>query len=173
VFATDGDVGPKCREVFAGTPVRCLVDDSAVTRLPWGETLGITGLSRTRGRERDPAWLARLMMSGPPADHRIVISHAPDFVDRLPWPVELVLAGHTHGGQVVLPLFGPPKTAMRLPRRFAGGLHDHAGTPLHVSRGVGMERGFAPPVRLLCPPEVCVLDLELRLPPPAAARSES
>jgi predicted MPP superfamily phosphohydrolase len=75
--------------------------------------------------------------------------------------VDLVLAGHTHGGQVVFPLFGPPHTAMRLPRRYAGGLHDHGGTPLHVSRGVGMERGFAPPVRFLCPPEVCVLDVRL------------
>jgi predicted MPP superfamily phosphohydrolase len=73
-----------------------------------------------------------------------------------------VLAGHTHGGQVVLPLFGPPRTASRLPRLYAGGLHDFAGTPLHVSRGVGMERGFAPPLRFLCPPEICVLDVHLR-----------
>jgi uncharacterized protein len=161
VYATEGDVGPPCREVFAGTPVRCLVDASALVVLPDGATLGITGLSRGRGRERDPAWLGWLLSKGPSADHRIVISHSPDFVDAMPVDVDLVLAGHTHGGQFVVPFFGPPVTASRLPRLFAGGLHDFRGTPLHVSRGIGMERGFAPPVRFLCPPEICVLDFRL------------
>jgi predicted MPP superfamily phosphohydrolase len=161
VFATEGDVGPSCGDVFAGTNVRCLVDESALVALPGGDSLAITGLSRNRGRERDPGWLARLMEQSPPGDHRIFISHAPDFVDAMPEPVDLVLAGHTHGGQVVIPFFGPPRTAIRLPRLYAGGLHTYRGIPLHVSRGVGMERGFAPPVRFLCPPEICVLDLRL------------
>jgi hypothetical protein len=139
------------------------VDETTVVTLPGGDTLAITGLSRPHGRVRDPAWLAWLMRQGPRTDHRIVISHAPDFVDSMPKPVDLVLAGHTHGGQVVIPFFGPPITASRLPRLYAGGLHDYRGIPLHVSRGVGMERGFAPPVRFLCPPEICVVDLRLRL----------
>ena len=162
VFATDGDAGPQCREVFAGTEVRCLVDDSALVTLPSGSTLKVTGLSRNRGRERNGARLASLLSRGSAADHQFVISHAPDFVDVAPGTLDLVLAGHTHGGQVVLPLFGPPHTAIRLPRRYAGGLHEYRGIPLHVSRGVGMERGFAPPVRFLCPPEICVLDVRLR-----------
>lgn len=161
VFATDGDAGPSCRRVFLGTSVRCLVDESALVALPGGDTLAITGLSRHHGRERDSAWLGRLMQGGPRPTHRMFLSHAPDFVDSLPEPVDLVLAGHTHGGQVVIPFFGPPKTAIRLPRLYAGGLHDYAGTPLHVSRGVGMERAFAPPVRFFCPPEICVLDVRL------------
>ena len=123
--------------------------------------LTVTGLSRDRGRERDPNWLAWLLGRGPRGDHRIVISHSPDFIDAMPERVDLVLAGHTHGGQVVIPFFGPPRTASRLPRLYAGGLNDYRGTPLHVSRGVGMERGFTPPVRFLCPPEICVLDLNL------------
>jgi predicted MPP superfamily phosphohydrolase len=161
VFATDGDVGPPCRVVFAGTDVICLVDESARVALPRGGTLGITGLSRGRGRERSPERLARILSAAPGADHRIVISHSPDFVDAMPIKVDLALAGHTHGGQVVIPFFGPPKTAIRLPRRYAGGLNDYRGTPLHVTRGVGMERGFEIPVRFLCPPEVCLLDLTL------------
>ena len=161
VFATEGDAGPPCRVVFAGAPVRCLVDETQLVSLPEGGAFTITGLSRNRGRNRDRAWLGRLLRQGPPAAHRIIISHAPDFVDALPEPMDLVLAGHTHGGQVVLPFLGPPHTAMRLPRRYAGGLNDYRGTPLHVSRGVGMERGFAPPVRFLCPPEVCIVDVRL------------
>jgi predicted MPP superfamily phosphohydrolase len=161
IFATEGDVGPQCREVFAGTEARCLTDESAVVTLAGGATLKITGLSRGRGRERSPAVLAGLLERGPRADHQIVISHSPDFVDALPWKLDLALAGHTHGGQFVLPFFGPLVTASRLPRRYAAGLHDFRGVPLHVSRGVGMERGFAPPVRFLCPPEVCLLDVRL------------
>jgi hypothetical protein len=165
VFATDGDVGPSCASVFAGSDVQCLVDQSARVALPQGGTLGITGLSRGRGRERSPERLARIFAAAPGTDHRIVISHSPDFVAAMPFDVDLVLAGHTHGGQVVVPFFGPPKTAIRLPRRYAGGLNDYRGTPLHVSRGVGMEREFAIPVRFLCPPEVCILDLTLRAGP--------
>jgi uncharacterized protein len=164
VFATDGDAGPSCREAFVDMPVRCLVDESAMVSLRGGDTVSITGLSRTRGRERDPAWLARLLERGPTGRHQIVISHAPDFVDALPVKVDLVLAGHTHGGQVVIPFFGPPLTASRLPRRYAAGLNDFAGILLHVSRGVGMERAFSPPVRFLCPPEICVLDVRLPVP---------
>ncbi|HEY7514710.1 MAG TPA: hypothetical protein VIC87_09540, partial [Vicinamibacteria bacterium] len=54
IFATNGDAGPPCRDVFAGTTVRCLVDESASVPLPGGGTLSITGLSRMRGRERRP-----------------------------------------------------------------------------------------------------------------------
>ncbi len=160
-FATEGDAGPSCSRVFEGTNVRCLVDETALVVLPHGETLAITGLSRNHGRVRDPAWLAGLMVRGPASTLRIFISHAPDFVDALPEPVDLVLAGHTHGGQVVIPFFGPPRTASRLPRLYAGDLHDFRGTPLHVSRGVGMERDFTPPIRFFCPPEICVLDVRL------------
>ncbi len=39
----------------------------------------------------------------------------------------------------------------------ARGLHDWKGTPIHVSAGVGIERGYAPQVRFLCRPEVCLL----------------
>jgi len=161
VFATDGDVGPSCREVFEGTNTRCLVDETAVVMSPGGDTLAITGLSRDHGRGRDPTWFARLTAQGPRTNHRIFISHAPDFVDAVREPADLVLAGHTHGGQVVVPFLGPLRTASRLPRLFAGGLHDYWGIPLHVSRGVGMERAFTVPVRFLCPPEISVLDVRL------------
>ena len=161
VLATEGDAGPPCDVVFAGTPVRCLADETVLLEPPGLDPIAVTALSKTRGRVREPEWLRALFARGPAAPHRFVIAHAPDFVDALPGPVALALAGHTHGGQVVLPFFGPLRTGTRLPRRYAGDLHDFAGTPLHVTRGVGMERDFAPQVRFLCPPEICVLDVRL------------
>jgi predicted MPP superfamily phosphohydrolase len=82
-------------------------------------------------------------------------------VDSLPWKVDLALVGHTHGGQFVLLFFRPLAAASRLPP-YAADLNDFRGIPLHVSRGVGMEPGFAPPVRFFCPPEICQLDVRLR-----------
>ena len=76
-------------------------------------------------------------------------------------PLDLVIAGHTHGGQVVVPGFGPPLTLSTAPRHLAaGGLNRVDGNAVYVSRGVGMERKWAPRVRLFCPPEVTLLTLE-------------
>jgi hypothetical protein len=85
--------------------------------------------------------------------------------------IDLVVAGHTHGGQVVLPGFGPPMTLSHVPRAVAaGGLHDLGGNAIYVSRGVGCERGQAPRIRFLCPPEVSLLEVGASAGQPAPSR---
>ncbi len=78
--------------------------------------------------------------------------------------LDLVLAGHTHGGQVCLPGFGALTTNCDLPREHAKGLFTHASgprqAPVHVSAGFGMSP-FAP-YRFACPPEVTLLTLVAR-----------
>ena len=75
-------------------------------------------------------------------------------------PADLLVAGHTHGGQVRLPWIGPMITHSRIPHAWAAGLTElPGGGKLLVSRGIGMERGFAPPMRFLCRPELMVIDL--------------
>ncbi|MBL8863633.1 MAG: metallophosphoesterase [Planctomycetes bacterium] len=93
---------------------------------------------------------------------RLVLAHRPDAVYGLSpgSRVDLVVAGHTHGGQVALPFVGPPIVLSRVPRRVgAGGLHDLEGRRLYVSRGIGWEHGHAPRLRFLAPPEVSILTL--------------
>ena len=86
---------------------------------------------------------------------RIVLSHTPDefprLVSRNP---HLVLSGHTHGGQVCFPFFGPVVVPSDFGRRYASGLFKHGNSFLYVSRGIGCY----PPFRMLCDPEVTLIE---------------
>jgi predicted MPP superfamily phosphohydrolase len=73
--------------------------------------------------------------------------------------VDLYLAGHTHGGQIRLPLFGAVFTASSYGKRYEQGLYEIGETTLYVSRGLGMEGQGAPRARFLCPPEIVAVDL--------------
>jgi len=73
---------------------------------------------------------------------------------------DLLLAGHTHGGQIQLPGIGPLLTNSLVPRSWASGLTEiEPGEYLLVSNGIGLERGYAPEMRFLCRPEVIFLRL--------------
>lgn len=90
----------------------------------------------------------------------IVLGHGPDYaLGEI--EADLLAAGHTHGGQVRIPGFGPPVTFSKVPRSWAAGVtHLPSGAVLAVSRGLGMERGDAPRLRFLCRPELMILDIE-------------
>jgi len=88
-----------------------------------------------------------------------VLGHVPNFALG-GGGADLLIAGHTHGGQIRLPLLGPIIVNCQVPRRWACGLSElPGGAKLLVSRGIGMERGFAPRLRFLCHPELVVIDL--------------
>ncbi|MCL2743654.1 MAG: metallophosphoesterase [Planctomycetaceae bacterium] len=91
---------------------------------------------------------------------RIIIGHAPVFSMR-EQDADLLLAGHTHGGQVQVPGFGALLTLSGdLPRRWASGLTRLPNeTTLIVSNGSGLERGKAPRVRFWCRPDFWVIHL--------------
>ncbi|HJN75066.1 MAG TPA: hypothetical protein QGF58_14150 [Myxococcota bacterium] len=89
----------------------------------------------------------------------VALGHSPDFVLSKGLDADLVVAGHVHGGQVQLPLFGPLMTLSRLPRDQTHGHTVLGDTHLVVSRGVGLERRDAPRLRFLCRPEVVIIHL--------------
>jgi predicted MPP superfamily phosphohydrolase len=145
---------------------------------PLGEELAVVGLADLWSKEFNAA---AVMEAIAPEVPRIVLSHNPDTAERLAkWRVDLQLSGHTHGGQIVIPGFGPlpklyfsarryiPKAIrVRLPMmsnecseilkhwEWAQGLHRVGRNQLYVNRGLGTYS----PGRLFCPPELTVFTL--------------
>ncbi|MFQ5719330.1 MAG: hypothetical protein ACE5IK_07250 [Acidobacteriota bacterium] len=97
-------------------------------------------------------------------DATVVVAHNPVLLRDLPaeWrgSLDLVIAGHTHGGQIRLPFFGPAHIDGDLPRSWSAGMTRlaHGRATLYVSRGLG-ESGL--PVRFLCPPEITLVEITL------------
>ena len=139
--------------------VRVLRNSSVFVRHPIGR-IHIAGIDDpVTGRDN----LARAMRRVPRRDFCILLSHSPEIVASLGnWDVDMVLAGHTHGGQVRLPLIGaiwmPPGT-----RGFPEGWFDVGrDVRLHVSRGLGWS---ILPMRLFCRPRIDRITLRGGSPP--------
>ncbi len=87
---------------------------------------------------------------------KLLLSHTPD---NFSWAqqqgVDLMLSGHNHGGQVVLPIIGPLYSPSRYGVRYAGGEFYSSPTTMHVSRGVSGKH----PLRINCRPEITLIHL--------------
>lgn len=165
------DLSAQIRRLVEGTRVE-LLENRVVEREHGGRRVVLGGVDLAFASPAARATLDALARHPREQDLVLLVAHQPDVALALPRPsrVDLVVAGHTHGGQVRLPLFGPPITLSRVPRAVAaGGYHDLDGVPIYVSRGIGWEHGHAPRVRFLCPPEVSLLSLGAG-PPRAAER---
>jgi predicted MPP superfamily phosphohydrolase len=88
----------------------------------------------------------------------LAVVHSPDPAPELAaLGYDLIVAGHTHGGQVRLPVVGALVTNSHIPRRMASGLTRLGPSYLHVSQGMGTSK-YAP-FRFLCRPEATLLEL--------------
>lgn len=105
----------------------------------------------------DPRSLDPLMTAIPERECRIVLAHNPDTADsHCSSRIDLMLAGHTHGGQVRIPFFGSPFLPVRNRSYVRGIVTTTKGFPLFISRGIGWT---ILPVRFNCYPEIAVLEL--------------
>lgn len=157
VYATQGDSERKewC-EIFKGLPI---------VTFPTSDTVIVPNKSEPK----DEIALTALTLNDsrylnyriPESDKfHIVVAHRPDFMLKAT-EGDLFVAGHTHGGQVQLPLYGPLLTFSQAPRKWCGGccVTQEDGRTYVITRGVGMERERAPRLRFLCRPEIVVVDV--------------
>lgn len=134
--------------------VRMLVNDSA-----WmprgGGGVRVVGIDDVRSGALD---LDRALRAVRPGEFVVAACHSPDILLHLDHDrFDLLLTGHTHGGQVRLPRYGAFYTSTRLGRRYDQGLYEvDRGRFAYVSRGIGT--GFIP-FRILCPPELALFRL--------------
>jgi predicted MPP superfamily phosphohydrolase len=127
-----------------------------------------SGVWLTRRGERfrlagvDDLWegrpdLAAALGDASQADACLLVSHNPDFAETLrDARVGLVLSGHTHGGQVVVPGYGAPIVPSRYGQKYLKGLVEAPATKVYVSRGLGT---VTPPMRYNSRPELTLITL--------------
>ena len=159
VFAVIGncDRTEEFLQILEGTSIEFMHGETRVVSSEWGEIV-LGGIGYVHRESAVAVFNEVGAMSGP---GRLSLLQGHDlglvFDAEAPVPPNLLVGGHTHGGQIQLPWFGALMTLSRLPLRFAEGLHDLGRSSMYISRGVGVERGQAPRIRFLCPPEITLL----------------
>jgi predicted MPP superfamily phosphohydrolase len=139
------------RDIFAGTNMVELSGEGRFLEIK-GNQVWINGVSV------DKEAAIQKNFSPPPKDtFSIFLYHYPTGVGlATKHNIDLFCTGHTHGGQVRLPLYGALITMSPLGKKYEYGLYKEGKTNVFVSRGVGMT---ALPIRFLAPPEIAVLDI--------------
>lgn len=142
--------GEKVRRAFeeAGIPML----DNEVKELSWhGKSFWLAGLADLWTR---PQHVAETIAKAPSGSTVIALTHNPDVFPTLPQSVPLLLAAHTHGGQVNIPLIGTPIVPSRFGRKYTAGHVFENGHHMFVTTGIGTS---IMRVRFRVPPEVVIL----------------
>jgi predicted MPP superfamily phosphohydrolase len=132
-----------------------------IASLAWqGCRVRIAGVECSYDIEADESKLRGLLDGRAGNGFTILLCHTPDVMPvAAEAGVDLYLAGHTHGGQLRLPLYGALVTASIYGKRYEMGAYKEGDTMLYVNRGVGLEGKGVPRARFLCPPEIVLFTL--------------
>ncbi len=155
--------------LFEGLPIRLLRDEWVQVEMAEGQQLAILGMDCSHELGPDGEKLARLVQKPGFLDKpgfsmpSLFLYHSPELMpEASQHQFDLYLCGHTHGGQIRLPLLGPVFTSSQLGREFVMGHYVRGRTNLYISRGIGLEGLSAPRIRFLCPPEIILVTLTSR-----------
>ncbi len=162
VFLVSGSEAVDLEQVFPGL-VNVLnaewLDNRKVTVAVGDNHLEIIGVTCSHKPHQDEPILDQLLEARDDG-FKILLYHSPDLAPIAAHKgIDLQLSGHTHGGQVCLPFYGPLFTASLYGRDFRSGRYQIGGLTLYITRGIGMEGKAAPRVRFLCPPEIILWEL--------------
>jgi uncharacterized protein len=149
--------GRRVQQALEAVGIRALEDDVARIERS-GQTIWLAGLKDLWTNRPDIEGTLGKVTDESPV---IVLTHNPDLFVRIPPRVILTLAGHTHGGQVNLPLFGRIRVPSDYGQRYAAGHILEDNRHLYVTTGVGTS---IIPARFRVPPEVAILTLKTSAP---------
>ncbi len=147
---------PEMRRRLELLPVRWLVNEGAMLE---AEPIFLAGLDCVRGEARGD--LVAAMAEAPPQEAclRLLLTHLPTWLaPASSFAFDLVLAGHTHGGQCRTPWGQVLINAIDWPLRFAAGVFQYRRTAAVVSRGLGETRCQG--LRMFCPPQAVMITLQ-------------
>jgi uncharacterized protein len=132
--------------------IRVLANQSVAVERE-GSRFWLAGVNDVLSRTADLTQTLRIV----PADEAVVLlAHEPDFADEVTkFPVDLQLSGHSHGGQVRIPLL-PPLYLPAMAKKYVMGSFRIGGLTLYTNAGLGT---IGVPMRLNCPPEITLLTL--------------
>lgn len=131
----------------------------ATIETPCG-SLNILGHVTTHDLPTDRRALSEQMKLAPQAGARLLLTHSPDIApEAAEGGFDLYLCGHTHGGQIRLPLIGALLSSSHFGNRFVMGRYQLGQMTLYTTRGIGMEGLGAPRARFLCPPEIVLWEI--------------
>jgi len=139
--------------------VRVLVDEAAPVRVKGARfwLIGLDDIWKEREGKKPIADLAQIVAGIPAGEPRLLLVHNPDYLAIMPpVTIDLVLAGHTHGGQICLPGGRALLAPSAYGRRYLAGLAHTPHAPAYISRGIG---AMTVPLRWHCPPEIVVVHL--------------
>ena len=126
-----------------------------------GGLLNILGLVVSHDMEKDRALLKKMMLTTPNKGLHLLLMHPPDIAPEAnDAGIDLYLCGHTHGGQIRLPIVGAFFSSSQLGQRFIMGRYELGTMTLYTARGVGLEGLGAPRARFLCPPEIVLWEIK-------------
>ena len=126
-----------------------------------GGALNILGIVVTHDMARDRAMLKQMMRAAPEDGLHLLLMHPPDIAPEAnDAGIDLYLCGHTHGGQIRLPIVGALFSSSQLGNRFIMGRYELGTTTLYTARGVGLEGLGAPRARFMCPPEIVLWTIQ-------------
>ncbi|MBL8145364.1 MAG: metallophosphoesterase [Anaerolineae bacterium] len=151
---------PRVQAFVRGMPaIHLLLNQWHTAETPAGP-LHIAGLITTHDLPTDRAALAETIRRGPSEGARLLIAHSPDIApEAAEAGFDLILCGHTHGGQIVIPGLGPLFSGSAYGRRFIRGRYTLGRATLYTTRGLGLEGWGAPRARWFCSPEITVWTL--------------
>ena len=160
VVQGDSETADRLDRLIEGTGIRILQDEVVARRV--GDRELLLGGNKLRWAPPEGVAVRDELRAAPPGTVRVLVAHRPEVVLGLPERsgVDLVIAGHTHGGQVALPLLGPIVKFSPVSREVAGGgLSEVDGNAIYVSTGAGLVRQQAPQIRFLTRPSVGLVTL--------------